>query len=71
IVSLSCLHYSFVSSSLSLSSQEWQGIYYAKKKNGDSAQQNVTITPVIGQGGKIRHYVSIHRPLPDQNKVRG
>uniref|UniRef100_A0A8K9V4Q6 Phosphodiesterase n=1 Tax=Oncorhynchus mykiss TaxID=8022 RepID=A0A8K9V4Q6_ONCMY len=32
--------------------QEWQGIYYAKKKNGDSVQQNVKITPVIGQGGK-------------------
>lgn len=31
--------------------QEWQGIYYAKKKNGDSIQQNVKITPVIGQGG--------------------
>uniref|UniRef100_A0A8C4ICN0 Phosphodiesterase n=1 Tax=Dicentrarchus labrax TaxID=13489 RepID=A0A8C4ICN0_DICLA len=32
--------------------KEWQGIYYAKKKNGDSIQQNVKITPVIGQGGK-------------------
>uniref|UniRef100_A0A3B5QH49 Phosphodiesterase n=1 Tax=Xiphophorus maculatus TaxID=8083 RepID=A0A3B5QH49_XIPMA len=48
--------------------QEWQGIYYAKKKNGDSIQQNVKITPVIGQGGKIRHYVSINRPLNDNNK---
>uniref|UniRef100_A0A667X559 Phosphodiesterase n=1 Tax=Myripristis murdjan TaxID=586833 RepID=A0A667X559_9TELE len=34
--------------------KEWQGIYYAKKKNGDSIQQNVKITPVIGQGG-CRH----------------
>ncbi|KAG7218276.1 hypothetical protein INR49_010334, partial [Caranx melampygus] len=33
--------------------KEWQGIYYAKKKNGDSIQQNVKITPVIGQGGVI------------------
>ncbi|XP_064868484.1 high affinity cAMP-specific and IBMX-insensitive 3',5'-cyclic phosphodiesterase 8A isoform X1 [Oncorhynchus nerka] len=49
--------------------KEWQGMYYAKKKNGDSVQQNVKITPVIGQGGKIRHYVSIHRPLHDQNKT--
>ncbi|PWA19040.1 hypothetical protein CCH79_00004926, partial [Gambusia affinis] len=49
--------------------QEWQGIYYAKKKNGDSIQQNVKITPVIGQGGKIRHCVSINRPLNDNNKT--
>lgn len=35
------------------SCQEWQGIYYAKKKNGDSVQQNVKITPVIGQGGWV------------------
>ncbi|XP_035507909.1 high affinity cAMP-specific and IBMX-insensitive 3',5'-cyclic phosphodiesterase 8A [Morone saxatilis] len=48
--------------------KEWQGIYYAKKKNGDSIQQNVKITPVIGQGGKIRHYVSINWPLNDNNK---
>uniref|UniRef100_A0A665VSG2 Phosphodiesterase n=1 Tax=Echeneis naucrates TaxID=173247 RepID=A0A665VSG2_ECHNA len=34
--------------------KEWQGIYYAKKKNGDSIQQNVKITPVIGQGGKYK-----------------
>uniref|UniRef100_A0A4W3K3H3 Phosphodiesterase n=1 Tax=Callorhinchus milii TaxID=7868 RepID=A0A4W3K3H3_CALMI len=31
--------------------KEWQGMYYAKKRNGDSVQQNVKITPVIGQGG--------------------
>lgn len=48
--------------------KEWQGIYYAKKKNGDSIQQNVKITPVIGQAGKIRHYVSINWPLNDNNK---
>uniref|UniRef100_H3CVS7 Phosphodiesterase n=1 Tax=Tetraodon nigroviridis TaxID=99883 RepID=H3CVS7_TETNG len=48
--------------------QEWQGIYYAKKKNGDSVQQNVKITPVFGQGGKIRHYVSLKWPLNDNNK---
>ncbi|XP_064168929.1 high affinity cAMP-specific and IBMX-insensitive 3',5'-cyclic phosphodiesterase 8A-like isoform X5 [Anguilla rostrata] len=49
--------------------KEWQGLYYAKKKNGDSVQQNAKITPVIGQGGKIRHYVSIYRPLNDNNKT--
>uniref|UniRef100_A0A5F8HHP7 Phosphodiesterase n=1 Tax=Monodelphis domestica TaxID=13616 RepID=A0A5F8HHP7_MONDO len=49
--------------------KEWQGIYYAKKKNGDNIQQNVKIIPVIGQGGKIRHYVSISRLCNDINKV--
>uniref|UniRef100_A0A672SB55 Phosphodiesterase n=1 Tax=Sinocyclocheilus grahami TaxID=75366 RepID=A0A672SB55_SINGR len=47
----------------------WQGVYYAKKKNGDSVQQNVKMTPVVGQGGKIRHCVSVNRPLNDHNKV--
>uniref|UniRef100_A0AAX7UI81 Phosphodiesterase n=1 Tax=Astatotilapia calliptera TaxID=8154 RepID=A0AAX7UI81_ASTCA len=27
--------------------KEWQGIYYARKKSGDSIQQHVRITPVI------------------------
>uniref|UniRef100_A0A8C8LKL1 Phosphodiesterase n=1 Tax=Oncorhynchus tshawytscha TaxID=74940 RepID=A0A8C8LKL1_ONCTS len=41
--------------------KEWQGIYYARRKSGDSIQQHVKITPVFGQGGKIRHFVSIKR----------
>ncbi|XP_037689055.1 high affinity cAMP-specific and IBMX-insensitive 3',5'-cyclic phosphodiesterase 8A isoform X3 [Choloepus didactylus] len=49
--------------------KEWQGIYYAKKKNGDNVQQNVKIIPVIGQGGKIRHYVSIIRVCNGNNKA--
>uniref|UniRef100_A0A250YLB9 Phosphodiesterase n=1 Tax=Castor canadensis TaxID=51338 RepID=A0A250YLB9_CASCN len=49
--------------------KEWQGVYYAKKKNGDNVQQNVKIIPVIGQGGKIRHYVSIIRVCNGSNKA--
>ncbi|XP_033022512.1 high affinity cAMP-specific and IBMX-insensitive 3',5'-cyclic phosphodiesterase 8A isoform X2 [Lacerta agilis] len=49
--------------------KEWQGTYYTKKKNGESIQQNVKIIPVIGQGGKIRHYVSLSRPCNDNSKA--
>ncbi|XP_062819298.1 high affinity cAMP-specific and IBMX-insensitive 3',5'-cyclic phosphodiesterase 8A isoform X2 [Anolis carolinensis] len=49
--------------------KEWQGTYYTKKKNGESIQQNVKIIPVFGQGGKIRHYVSLSRPCNDINKT--
>ncbi|XP_073785681.1 high affinity cAMP-specific and IBMX-insensitive 3',5'-cyclic phosphodiesterase 8A isoform X1 [Danio rerio] len=56
-------------SSCMLRGKEWQGVYYAKKKNGDSVQQNVRMTPVIGQGGKVRHCVSVNRPLNDHNKT--
>ncbi|KAI4567773.1 hypothetical protein MJT46_007571 [Ovis ammon polii x Ovis aries] len=31
--------------------KEWQGVCYARRKSGDSIQQHVKITPVIGQGG--------------------
>ncbi|EDM08678.1 phosphodiesterase 8A [Rattus norvegicus] len=49
--------------------KEWQGVYHTQKKNGDNIQQNVKIIPVIGQGGKIRHYVSIIRVCNGSNKV--
>ncbi|XP_051062488.1 high affinity cAMP-specific and IBMX-insensitive 3',5'-cyclic phosphodiesterase 8A [Phodopus roborovskii] len=49
--------------------KEWQGVYHTQKKNGDNIQQNVKIIPVIGQGGKIRHYVSIIRVCNGNNKV--
>uniref|UniRef100_A0A8B9G204 Phosphodiesterase n=1 Tax=Amazona collaria TaxID=241587 RepID=A0A8B9G204_9PSIT len=41
--------------------KEWQGVYYGRRKTGESIQQHVKITPVIGQGGKIRHFVSLKR----------
>ncbi|XP_075399170.1 high affinity cAMP-specific and IBMX-insensitive 3',5'-cyclic phosphodiesterase 8B isoform X7 [Tenrec ecaudatus] len=41
--------------------KEWQGVYYARRKSGDSIQQHVKITPVMGQGGKIRHFVSLKK----------
>ncbi|XP_040585395.1 high affinity cAMP-specific and IBMX-insensitive 3',5'-cyclic phosphodiesterase 8A isoform X1 [Mesocricetus auratus] len=49
--------------------KEWQGVYHTQKKNGDNIQQNVKIIPIIGQGGKIRHYVSIIRVCSGNNKV--
>ncbi|XP_076792927.1 high affinity cAMP-specific and IBMX-insensitive 3',5'-cyclic phosphodiesterase 8A isoform X2 [Arvicanthis niloticus] len=49
--------------------KEWQGVYHTQKKNGDNIQQNVKIIPVIGQGGKIRHYVSIIRVCNGNSKV--
>ncbi|XP_077478483.1 high affinity cAMP-specific and IBMX-insensitive 3',5'-cyclic phosphodiesterase 8B [Stigmatopora argus] len=47
--------------------KEWQGIYYARKKSGENLPQHVNITPVIGQGGKIRHFVAIKTPHVDNN----
>uniref|UniRef100_A0A3P9IKR7 Phosphodiesterase n=1 Tax=Oryzias latipes TaxID=8090 RepID=A0A3P9IKR7_ORYLA len=47
--------------------KEWQGCYYARKKSGDSIQQQVKIVPVFGQGGKIRHFVALKRPHFDNN----
>ncbi|XP_052520219.1 high affinity cAMP-specific and IBMX-insensitive 3',5'-cyclic phosphodiesterase 8A-like [Budorcas taxicolor] len=55
--------------SCKVSKREWQGIYSVRKKNGDNIQQNVKIIPVIGQGGKIRHYVSIIRVCNGNNKA--
>ncbi|XP_061822263.1 high affinity cAMP-specific and IBMX-insensitive 3',5'-cyclic phosphodiesterase 8B isoform X1 [Nerophis lumbriciformis] len=47
--------------------KEWQGVYYGRKKSGDSIQQHVNITPVVGQGGKVRHLVAIRRAHVDNN----
>ncbi|XP_070256682.1 high affinity cAMP-specific and IBMX-insensitive 3',5'-cyclic phosphodiesterase 8A [Myotis yumanensis] len=47
--------------------KEWQGVYHAK--SGDNVSQNVKIIPVVGQGGKIRHYVSIIRVNSGSSKA--
>ncbi|XP_078540874.1 high affinity cAMP-specific and IBMX-insensitive 3',5'-cyclic phosphodiesterase 8A isoform X1 [Lissotriton helveticus] len=49
--------------------KEWEGICYVKGKNGEKIQHNVRIIPVFGEGGKIKHYVSISRASNDSNKV--
>ncbi|XP_066501298.1 high affinity cAMP-specific and IBMX-insensitive 3',5'-cyclic phosphodiesterase 8B isoform X2 [Hoplias malabaricus] len=48
--------------------KEWQGISYGRKKSGESVQQHVKITPVIGQGGKFRHFVALKRPHCDSHR---
>uniref|UniRef100_A0A8C4QW01 Phosphodiesterase n=1 Tax=Eptatretus burgeri TaxID=7764 RepID=A0A8C4QW01_EPTBU len=48
--------------------KEWRGIYHARHKNGESLQQQVNITPVLGQGGKIRHYVAIKKPFHEKSR---
>ncbi|XP_069606093.1 high affinity cAMP-specific and IBMX-insensitive 3',5'-cyclic phosphodiesterase 8B isoform X1 [Ranitomeya imitator] len=50
--------------------KEWQGVYYARRKSGDTIQQHVKVTPVIGQGGKIKHFVSVKKQCSssDNNK---
>ncbi|POI34118.1 hypothetical protein CIB84_002130 [Bambusicola thoracicus] len=40
--------------------KEWQGVYYARRKSGDSIQQHVKITPVIGQGGFCFAFTESH-----------
>ncbi|XP_071794731.1 high affinity cAMP-specific and IBMX-insensitive 3',5'-cyclic phosphodiesterase 8B-like isoform X2 [Asterias amurensis] len=35
----------------------WEGMLYSKKKNGESVPQLVHISPITGQGGKVRHHV--------------
>ncbi|KAK1337875.1 hypothetical protein QTO34_000976 [Cnephaeus nilssonii] len=47
----------------------WQGVCCAK--NGDNRQQDVRVIPVSGQGGKIRHYVSIIRLSDGNNSQLG
>ncbi|XP_032906071.1 high affinity cAMP-specific and IBMX-insensitive 3',5'-cyclic phosphodiesterase 8B-like isoform X2 [Amblyraja radiata] len=51
--------------------KQWQGMYYGKKKNGELICQNMKITPVIGQGGKIRHYVFIKIPCGNKTGESG
>uniref|UniRef100_A0A8C1PYM2 Phosphodiesterase n=1 Tax=Cyprinus carpio TaxID=7962 RepID=A0A8C1PYM2_CYPCA len=57
--------------------KEWQGIYFSRRKSGDSIQQYVRITPVIGQGGNLFMCVRAHLlhsflfcPYPECNSLR-
>ncbi|XP_066274892.1 high affinity cAMP-specific and IBMX-insensitive 3',5'-cyclic phosphodiesterase 8B-like isoform X2 [Branchiostoma lanceolatum] len=58
--------------------KSWEGTVYDHRKNGDSIQQHIHISPVLGHGGKITHYVTLRRsagqthtsgPLQDQAQV--
>ncbi|XP_022106802.1 high affinity cAMP-specific and IBMX-insensitive 3',5'-cyclic phosphodiesterase 8B-like [Acanthaster planci] len=42
----------------------WEGLLFSKKKNGESVPQFVHISPIIGQGGRVRHHVfNIKNPV--------
>ncbi|XP_078621466.1 high affinity cAMP-specific and IBMX-insensitive 3',5'-cyclic phosphodiesterase 8B-like isoform X4 [Branchiostoma floridae x Branchiostoma japonicum] len=60
--------------------KSWEGTVYDHRKNGDSVQQHIHISPVLGHGGKITYYVTLRRsagqthtsgPLQDQAQVQG
>lgn len=39
--------------------KKWEGTYYTRRKSGDPIPQHCKICPVVGQGGKVSHYVSV------------
>ncbi|XP_078621512.1 high affinity cAMP-specific and IBMX-insensitive 3',5'-cyclic phosphodiesterase 8B-like isoform X10 [Branchiostoma floridae x Branchiostoma japonicum] len=41
--------------------KSWEGTVYDHRKNGDSVQQHIHISPVLGHGGKITYYVTLRR----------
>jgi high affinity cAMP-specific and IBMX-insensitive 3',5'-cyclic phosphodiesterase 8 len=47
----------------------WEGLQYSKRKTGDSICHQCTITPVAGQSGKTRHFVSIKNTRVDPQYI--
>ncbi|RMC16454.1 hypothetical protein DUI87_06784 [Hirundo rustica rustica] len=48
--------------------KEWQGVYYARRKSGDSIQQHVKITPVVGQGGPCLYLLYVAGALASEDR---
>lgn len=48
----------------------WQGRFINKKKDGSRFIEDVTISPILGQGGEIVNFVAAKRDITDQLQVQ-
>jgi PAS domain S-box-containing protein len=47
----------------------WQGTIVNRRKNGELFQELVTITPVIGEDGRIRHFAALKRDVTHEREL--
>lgn len=48
------------------SGREWRGEFKNKKKNGEFYWEDVSISPILDDNGKISHYVSVQEDITDR-----
>ncbi|MGF7141060.1 PAS domain S-box protein [Roseimarinus sediminis] len=47
----------------------WEGEFLNKKKNGDLYWEATSITPVVDENGKIKHYLAIRKDITSQKML--
>ncbi|RKY65893.1 MAG: hypothetical protein DRQ08_04500, partial [Candidatus Latescibacterota bacterium] len=52
-----------------LEGRTWRGELYNRKKDGDLYVASITISPVLGEGGKIEGFVGIQRDITYQKEL--
>jgi PAS domain S-box-containing protein len=52
-----------------LSGMEWRGEIPNRKKNGELIWENVTISPIVNEKGKITHFVAIMQDITEKKKI--
>lgn len=52
-----------------LSGKVWKGIVINRKKNGEIYNEEMTVTPVLDEGGKITNFIAIKKDVTDRVRM--
>ncbi|XP_064618530.1 high affinity cAMP-specific and IBMX-insensitive 3',5'-cyclic phosphodiesterase 8B-like isoform X3 [Lineus longissimus] len=50
--------------------KRWEGVYYMRRKNGESIQQHSRIIPITGPAGRVHHHVALKSARLDMQLER-
>jgi len=50
--------------------KNWRGFFYNKRKDGTFYEEEVSISPLVNQEGKITHYIAVKRDVSSENQLR-
>ncbi len=50
------------------SGNTWHGEFYNRKKNGETYWESASISPLVGEGGEITHYVAVKQDITERKR---
>ncbi len=51
------------------SGREWRGEFLNKKKNGDVYWEDASLSPIVGPGGKVTHYIAVKHDITGRKRM--
>ncbi len=49
--------------------ETWTGVLHNRRKNGDSFWEHAVISPILGENGKVQHYIAVKEDITEKRSL--